>query len=243
METGLRRYRRGGTLKSMRLAALAVLALSATALSGCGAVNTGQPGGGRTQLVSDLAARLDRAGALTYTAVYRLPQGATATLVQAQNPGRAAYVYPAGKLIVTPQYLADCRNGALFTACALTTPPGPGTDPATELISEVADRGLIAPAMVVGLLTAAALDGNAVITTRDTTVAGENATCLQVKGVEHAPAPNFEVCVTAGGLLGSFTGLVNATSVDITLDRYDRTAAPDAFNLPAGARVTDNRPK
>ena len=75
------------------------------------------------------------------------------------------------------------------------------------------------------------------------TVAGENATCLQVKGVEHAPAPNFEVCVTAGGLLGSFTGLVNATSVDITLDRYDRTVAPDAFNLPAGARVTDNRPK
>jgi hypothetical protein len=250
METGLRGLAGRARLRSMRLAALAAFAVFATtltgsaiALAGCGAVNTGQPGGGRAQLVGDLAGRLDRAGSLTYTAVYRLPQGATATVVQAQNPGRAAYVYPGGKLATTPQYLADCRTGALFTACTLTPPPSPGTDPATELIGEIADRGLIAPEMVVGLLTAAGLDTDAVVTTRDTTVAGENATCVQVKGVQHAAASDFEVCVTTGGLLGSFTGLVDGTSVDITLDRYEPTAAPDAFDLPAGAKVTDNRPK
>ena len=227
----------------MRLPALAVLAVSATALCGCVAVNTGQPGGSSTQLVSDLAARLARSGTLTYTAVYRLPQGATATVVQAQNPGRAAYVYPGGKLSLTPQYLADCRTGALFTTCTLTPPPSPGTDPATALITEIADRGLIAPEMVIGLLTAVGLDTSAVVTTRDTTVAGENATCVQVKGAQHAASSDFEVCVTAEGLLGSFTGVVSDTSIDVTLDRYEPAAAADAFDLPSGARVTDRRPK
>src|SRR5947207_13671297 len=162
----------------MRLAALAVLAISTTALTGCVAVNAGQPGDGRAQLVADLAGRLGQSGTLTYTAVYRLPQGATATVVQAPNPGRAAYVYPGGRLAITPQYLADCRAGT----CTLTPPPSPGTDPATALIAEIADRGLIAPDMVVGLLTAVGLDSNAVVTTRDTTIAGENATSVKAYG-------------------------------------------------------------
>jgi len=223
----------------MRLRALVVLALSTTALTGCVAVNTGQPGDSRAQLVSDLAGRLGQAGSLTYTAVYRLPQGATATVVQAQNPGRAAYLYPGGKLAITPQYLADCRAGA----CTLTPPPSPGTDPATALIAEIAQRGLIAPEMVVGLLTAVGLDANAVVTTRDTTVAGENATCAKVSGAQRAAASDFEVCVTSDGLLGSFTGVVGNTSVDITMDQYEPTAAADAFDIPKSAKVTDRRPK
>src|SRR5215467_10594105 len=147
----------------MRLPALAVLAVSVTALTGCVAVNTGQPGDSRVQLLNDLAGRIGHAGTLSYTAVYRLPQGATATVAQAQNPGRAAYTYPGGKLSITPQYLADCRTGTLFTTCTLTPPPSPGTDPATALVSEIADRGLIAPEMVIGLLTSVALDATAVV--------------------------------------------------------------------------------
>ena len=223
----------------MRLAALVGFAAAATVLSGCAAVSTGQDDGGRAQLVNDLAGRLRRSSALTYTAVYRLPQGATATVVQAPNPGRAAYVYPGGKLAITPQYLADCRANA----CTLTPPPSPGTDPATALIAEIADRGLIAPEMVVGLLTSVGLDANAVVTTRDTTIAGENATCVKVSGAQRAAASDFEVCVTSDGLLGSFTGVVGTTSVDITMDRYEPTAAADAFDIPKGAKVTDRRPK
>ena len=227
----------------MRLPALAVLAVSVTALTGCVAVNSGQPGDSRAQLVGDLAGRLGQSGALTYTAVYRLPQGATATVAQAQNPGRAAYTYPGGKLAITPQYLADCRTGTLFTTCTLTPPPSPGTDPAAALVGEIADRGLIAPEMVIGLLTAAAVDPQAVVTTRDTTIAGENATCVQVSGVQNAKASSFEVCVTTGGLLGSFTGLVSGTQIDVRLDRFDPMVAPDAFDLPPGARIVDRRPK
>ena len=227
----------------MRPAALAVFAAAVTALSGCVAVNTTQPGGGRAQLVNDLAGRLDRSGSLTYTAVYRLPQGATGTILQAQDPGRAAYSYPGGKLSLTPQQLADCRTEGAVTTCTLTPPPSPGSDPATALIGQIADRGLIPPQLVIGLLTAAAVDTQAVVTTRDTTIAGENATCVQVSGVQNASASSFEVCVTTGGLLGSFTGLVGGTEIDVSLDRYDPSVQPDAFDLPPGARIVDKRPK
>jgi len=227
----------------MRLPALAVLAVSVTALTGCVAVNSGQPGDSRAQLVGDLAGRLGQSGALTYTAVYRLPQGATATVAQAQNPGRAAYTYPGGKLAITPQYLADCRTGTLFTTCTLTPPPSPGTDPAAALVGEIADRGLIAPEMVIGLLTSVGLDTAAVVTTRDTTIAGENATCLQVTGAQVAFSPAIVVSRVVTTALGSFTGVVSDTSVDVTLDQYEPTVRPDAFDLPAGAKVTDRRPK
>ncbi|OLB78347.1 MAG: hypothetical protein AUI14_13650 [Actinobacteria bacterium 13_2_20CM_2_71_6] len=224
-------------------AALAVFAVSATVLSGCAAVNTTQPGGGRAQLVSDLAGRLDHSGSLTYTAVYRLPQGATATVVQAQDPGRAAYTYPGGKLSLTPQQTADCRTGAVYTTCTLTSPPSPGTDPTAALIGEIVDRGLISPVMVISLLSAAALDTQALVTTRDTTIAGENATCVKVDGMQNAAASQFEVCVTIDGLLGSFSGPVNGAQIDIVLDRFEPTVAPDAFDLPPGARIDDRRPK
>jgi len=209
-------------------------------LTGC--VNTGGAAGGRVQLVSDLATRLDRSATLTYTAVYALPQGATATISQAQDPGRAAYGYPGGKLILTPDETADCRTDGA-TTCTLTPPPAPGTDPATALIDGIAVRGLIAPTMVVPLLTAAALDGDALVTTHDTTLAGQNATCVKISGVRNAPASEFDVCVTTDGVLASFAGTVAGARVDIHLDRYDQTVAPGAFDLPAGARIVDQRPK
>jgi hypothetical protein len=242
METGLRSVAVGKMVEFMRLAALAVFAAAAT-LSGCAAVSTGQGDGGRAQLVNDLAGRLERSSNLTYTAVYRLPLGVSVTISQAQNPSRAAYVYPGGKITLTPQQLADCRSDGAGTTCTLTPPPSPGTDPATTLLGTVADRGLIAPQTVTGLLTATALDPNAMVTTHDTTVAGENATCVHVSGVQRAAATQFEVCVTTDGLLGSFTGQVGSSQVDASLDHYDQVVAVDAFDLPAGAHIVDHRPK
>ncbi len=226
----------------MRLAALAAFA-AVTVLSGCAAVSTGQDDGGRAQLVTDLSGRLQRSSTLTYTAVYRLPLGVSVTISQAHDPSRAAYLYPGGEVVLTPQQLADCRTGGTGTTCTLTPPPSPGTDPATTLLGTVADRGLIAAQTVTALLGAAALDTNAMVTTHDTTVAGLNATCVQVTGATRAAPSQFEVCVTTDGLLGSFTGQVGGSQVDASLDHYDPTVAPDAFDLPAGARIVDHRPK
>src|SRR5439155_23750706 len=169
MRLALLPARAGRAGYAARLGLAGVLAAGVTTgTGGCAAINTGQPGGGRVQLVNDLADRLERAGSLTYTAVYRLPQGATATISQAQNPGRAGYGYPGGKLILTPEATADCRTQGAVTTCTLTAPPTPGTDPATALVDGIAVRGVIAPAVVVGLLTAAALDADALVTTHDT---------------------------------------------------------------------------
>jgi hypothetical protein len=209
---------------------LAVLTLALA--TGC--VNATPPSGGRVQLVSDLADRLERAAGLTYTAVYGLPGGAQATVSQAQDPARSAYRYPGGALIVTPESTATCTDDT----CALTAAPAPGADP---LSGGVTMRGLVAPAMVGALLTAAAMDGDALVTTHDTTLAGRSATCVQIGGVGTTAVSDFEVCVTMEGVLASFDGVIGGVPIDIHLDRYESTVAPDAFDLPAGATVVDHR--
>jgi hypothetical protein len=242
MRLALMPARAGRAGYAARLVLAGAVAAAATGTSGC-AINTGQPGGGRVQLVSALADRLERAGSLTYTAAYRLPQGDTATISQAQNPGRAAYTYPGGKLILTPGATADCRTQDSVTTCTLTAPPSPGTDPATALVDGIAVRGVIAPVVVIGLLTAAAVDADALVTTHDTTLAGQSATCVDIQGVRDAASSEFDVCVTPDGVLASFAGTVAGAHVDIHLDRYDQIVAPDAFDLPPGATIIDQRAK
>ena len=217
--------------------------LAALGASGCAAIDTSEASGGRAQLISELANRLDRAGTLTYTAVYRLPQGDSATISQAQNPFRIAYTYPGGKLVLGPQGTADCRTQGSATTCTLTAASSPGTDPGSAPLGGIAVRGVVAPAVVVSLLTAAALDVDAVVTTHDTTLAGQNATCVDITGVRDALSAKFDVCVTTDGLLASFSGTVGGAHVDIHLDRYDQMVTPDAFDLPAGAKLVDHRPK
>jgi hypothetical protein len=207
-------------------------------IGGC-ATAGGAPGtADRNRLVGDLANRLSRSGRTTYTAVYTLPGGNQATIVQAQAPPRVAYTYPGGSLILTPEQAAECRAGT----CTLTPPPSAGTDPGSALPGALSNRGLVSPALVANLLTAAALDTNVVLAQHDTTIAGENATCVDVSGVDNAAASQFSVCITTSGLLGTFTGQVSGAEVDISLDRYSDTAAPDAFDLPTHVRIVDRRP-
>jgi hypothetical protein len=229
--------------RSVLVGRVVLAAVLVAGAGGCVAINQSQAGAGRVQLVSDLADRLDKAGELTYTATYRLPQGDTATISQAQRPGRTAYGYPDGKLILTPEATADCRTQAQLTTCTLTPTPAPGTDSGTGVLGGISVRGVIAPAVVINLLTAAALDADAVVTTHDTTLAGQNATCVHIKGVRNAASSEFDVCVTTDGVLASFAGTVGGARVDVHLDRYDQTVAPNAFDLPAGAKIVDRRPK
>jgi hypothetical protein len=212
------------------------------ALSGCGAVGNAQQVVSRARLVNEMANRLSHAGTLTYTAIYQLPGGQSATIAQAQNPARAAYTYPTGKLAITPDSVADCRTDATPATCTLTPPPSPNTDPTLDLLTEIGSRGLIAPTTVISLLTAASLDNEAVVTQHDTTIAAQNATCVDVTGISNAPASSFSACITIDGLLGSFSGTVSGDAIEVSLDRYTTSVAPDAFALPANAKITDNRP-
>ncbi len=220
-----------------RLLAGAVLLSAVLSVSACGAVDDAQRVVDRSSLVNDLANRLAQAGSLTYTATYQLHDGQTGTLAQAQKPTRDSFSYPGGKLIVTPDWTADCQT-ATNANCAMSPAPSPATDVPDALLAKIAQRGLVAPTVVVGLLGAAALDSDASIQQHDTTVAGEYATCVEVSGIDNAPAAEFSACITSAGLLASFSGTVNGEQIDIRLTQYLTTVADDAFTIPTGAKVT-----
>jgi hypothetical protein len=222
-----------------RGALILAAALAATPAAACGSAGDAQQILDRARLVNDLADRLTKANELTYTADYLLSDGGTATIAQAQQPRRVAVRYPGGAFLVTPGRVADCRTAGAATTCTLTAPPSPSSD---ALQVTIRDSALIAPAQVVGLLTAASLSSNTVVDEHDTTIGGEHATCVAVTGVENATASAFTACITAAGVLGSFSGTVGGTRLDVSLTRLQDTIAADAFELPTGAKIVDHRP-
>jgi hypothetical protein len=219
------------------VAVSALVAAVAWVPTGCTSVGDGQQLSGRNQLVDDLTDRMTRAASLTYTATYSLAHGASATIAQAQQPARSAYSYPGGRLVLTPDQTSDCRIKGAVTTCTVSAPPLPPGDPSAALLGELGGRGLITPTLVISLLGAVALDDDPVVSQHDTTLSGEHATCLDVRGLSDAPATGFTACVTTEGLLGSFTGTVSGNALDVTLEQYGTTVASDAFALPAGARI------
>jgi hypothetical protein len=221
---------------------LAVLAAALLFVTGCGTAGRGEP-----DLLNDLAARLDRAGDLTFTAEYRLGDGAVAVLAQGQDPRRAAYVYPGGKSVSTETQLATCRAGAAGDAghSTLTPPPSSNVEPALDLLAASDDEvpggtrtpGLVAPSVVLRMLSTAVLDG-ATVARHDSTIAGEPATCVGVYGPD-----GFTACVTARGVLGSFTGPVRGELVTFELTSFASSVDADTFALPPGVTIDDRRPR
>ena len=120
---------------------------------------------------------------------------------------------------------------AAATGARSPTPPSPGTDPALDLLAATAagtatsapgaepppvraDPGWSRRAAALRLVSAAVLDG-ATVTRYESTIAGERSTCVGVHG-----AAGFTACVTAEGLLGSFTGTVDGGVVSFELTSY-----------------------
>jgi len=223
-------------------AAVALLAFAASA-AGCTAASADEP-----RLLNELATRLDRAGDLTFTAEYRLGGGARAVIAQAQEPRRAAYLHAGGKAVFTESQLATCRVVGAADRCTITAPPSPGTDPALDLLTAIAGGGgptaspspdgasaLLPPSQALRLVTDAVLDG-ATITRYESTIAGEKATCVGVHG-----AGGITACITAEGVLGSFTGTVDGQVVSFELTSWSDTADAATFALPPGAEIDDRR--
>jgi hypothetical protein len=217
--------------------ALALSVVASLSVTGCQALDDAGRAVGRSELVNDLAARLDRALELTYSADYQLPGGRTASIAQAQDPDRSAYTWPGGRLTVTTEATARCETGGAKTVCTLLAPPPPNARPSVELFTEAKRRGLVTPPVVVGLLTQAALDPDAEIRQSDTTLAGRLATCVEV----HRAGDDFTACVTNEGVLGSFTGELDGKPTELALSRYADTVDGASFELPAGAGVVDRR--
>jgi hypothetical protein len=224
-----------------RITVLAALALLGPLAAGCGGIENTQQVMNRADLVDELAARLDRATGLDYTAKYQLPSGKAATIAHAGQPLRTAYTYPGGKVVISATATAECRAGAGPASCTLTAPPLSTSGPPAGVLDAAKAAGLVDPTFVMGLLTAAALDRDARIEPSDSTIAGQHATCVDVSGVAAGVPPAFSACITADGVLGSFHGGVGGRTVELALTDYADAADATEFDLPAGARITDQR--
>ncbi|TDC78093.1 hypothetical protein E1193_21295 [Micromonospora sp. KC606] len=223
---------------SPTLRVLTVSVIASLSVTGCqGLADTGRVLG-RSDLVNDLAARLDGALSETWAADYQLGGGRTASIAQTQEPLRSTYTWPAGKITVTPEAVTQCETAGGRTACTVLPPAVTAGKPSVLLYAEAKKRGLVTPPAVMGLLTDAALDPDAVITQSDTTVAGHHATCVDVR----RSTGTFHTCVTSDGVLGSFTGTLDGRSAEVTLSRFSTAVDATAFELPAGAGVVDRRP-
>jgi hypothetical protein len=211
------------------------------ATAGCSELD--EPGQGltRNDLVADLAAQMSGAASLTYEASYQLSGGETATIAQAQKPARSAYVYPGGRVTVTTDATTECRTVTKTTTCTMTAPATPTSPPPARVFEGAGATGMVTPATVLALLNAAVLDTDVVVDQHDTTIAGRHATCVELTGVDDAAARDFTTCITNEGVLGSFSGVLNQTRVDVAMTHYAEQVPDEMFDLPKTAKLVDRR--
>ncbi|MET0417777.1 MAG: hypothetical protein ABW022_17355 [Actinoplanes sp.] len=205
---------------AIRLTLTAALGAALLAAAGCGGTGEANAAGlARGDLVSAMAAQLSAGSALSYTATYQLTGGDTATITQAQRPTRTAYAVRGGRLIVTAQATTRCEG----SKCTKATP---------EPTAAAALPGLVTPQAVLAMLNTAALDPEVQAEQHDTTIAGRHATCLSLRNVAGTPSPDFSVCVTNEGALGSFTANINGELIDLALTDYSDQVSGTDFLLP-----------
>jgi hypothetical protein len=54
-------------------------------------------------------------------------------------------------------------------------------------------------------------------------------------------AGSFSTCITSDGVVGSFTGMLHGTAIDVALTDYADKVAGDAFDPPPAAKLVDHR--
>nr|WP_296068069.1 hypothetical protein [uncultured Actinoplanes sp.] len=189
----------------------------------------------RDDLVSAMAGQLTAGSGISYTATYQLVGGGTATVTRGQRPSRTAYVYPGGRLIVTPASVTRCTGDATLTCTR--------TDPDPTAATTLSGTNLVTPEAALAMLNTAALDQDVEAESHDTTVAGRHANCLDLAEVDGTPAREFSVCVTNEGALASFTAMIKGERADLAMTTYADKVTPAMFTLPATAKVTDRRTK
>jgi hypothetical protein len=232
---------KGGDVLLFRRGLVAAALVLCAATAGCSDLDEPGQGLARNDLVSDLAAQMSDAAALTYEASYQLSGGETATVAQAQQPTRSAYVYPGGKVTVTSDATTRCNTRTKATTCTMTAPATPTSPPPAKVFEGADGAGMVLPSTVLALLNAAVLDNDVEVAQHDTTIAGRHATCLQLTGVDGAATRDFTTCITNEGALGSFNGILNSLRVDVAMTHYAESVPDEIFEVPKAAKLVDRR--
>lgn len=223
----------------MRAAIPLIWLLLATLLTGCEVVNEGNAHIGRERLVDDMSRQLQRGAQIPFQADYQLAGGLRATVGQQVSPGKTFYGYPGGMLIVSEEDRTSCDVASAKAKCEIRTKDGNGQD---EMFAGVTRKGLVAAPVVSELLRITTGQPAAAVKGHDTTVAGLPASCLEILNLADAAASSFTACVTADGVLASFSGLIDGINVDQALEQLAlRSPDPTLFVIPANADVADLR--
>lgn len=215
------------------------LLAAALPLAGCGDLSDPAAAHGvtRNDLLADMAAQVTGAAARTWTATYQLAGGGSGTVTHAPDPDRTAFRYDGGVVLLTSAATTRCVGNA----CTMTRPGSSSGPSLPEPMRTVAMAGLVSPATVFALLSAAALEPDPDVDQRDTTIAGRHATCLDLTVPGTAASGPFTTCITNEGVIGSFTGTLDGIHIDAAMTNYTERATPDAFAPPARATMTDRR--
>jgi hypothetical protein len=229
-------------MRAVPLRLVAAACLAVVSLAGCEAINDATAPIDRGKLLDDMSTQLDRGKTVLYHADYQLTGGYRASVGQQIAPPRTVYGYPGGMIIVHGGDQTQCNTVARPAKCevnsiALASAGVPTT------YAEATKHGLITAPVVNDLLKVAALQPGASVKPHDTTIAGQQASCLEVSGLTEALSPAFTACVTAEGVLASFKGLVGGVNVDQALIEVTKRLNDEAFALPVGADVVDLRPR
>lgn len=220
-----------------RVAVTALVTAGLAASAACSAPGDAQEVIDQGRVVDGMASSVDEGTTRSYTATYQVTGGGTVTVVHTPDPYRDAFLFAGGRYVSTPDFELTCESGD----CTLVDPLDSASPLDTEAISEVGDEGFLPAQTILGLLTKAALNAGASIEQSDDTLVGEHATCAKVAGLTGAAAQGFETCVTDRGVVGSFEGTVGGVDVKMFLVSYAETADAANFDVPADAKVSDER--
>jgi hypothetical protein len=226
---------------------VAVVALALVGL-GCGFVNQAKNVIDTAAVLGDFADRLGRSATLTYTAEYQVT-GGQQRVTLAQDPPKAAFLADDGRFIFTAEHMIICGSEpGGTTTCQRAPNRSTQVDAASAgFVAGVAGPGFVTPEVALGMVAAAALVPGAKVDSSSKEIAGQPSLCANVTGLENASTAgtedvlkDFTVCVTEVGILASFSGtLADGQRGAIELASYRDTVDAGAFEVPAGATVTD----
>jgi hypothetical protein len=222
----------------MRAAVPLIWLVCAALLGACDMINDATAPIDRDRLLEDMSKQLQRGAQVRYQAEYQLAGGHRATVGQQTSPLKTSYEYPGGLLIIGEADRTMCDIAVAPARCEIRSKDTRAGAAYTDVIK----KGLMTTPVLADLLRIAALQQTSSVKGHDTTVAGLQASCLEILGLTEAAAANFTACVTADGVVASFAGLVNGANVDFALVHLAlRAPDADAFTVPADANVVDLR--
>jgi hypothetical protein len=238
---------RGMKPPATRIAVITAAVVLGAATLGCGALSQAKQAVDNLSTVADLAQKLGNSDKLTFTAEYRLPEGAAATVVQ--QPPNVAVIGKDGRFIYTADALYLCDKKSKPATCQKTANTSAGADmdqTSAAYLSAVAGAGFVSAPYALVILTAASVAPGAKVDKSEKKIAGLNSICLHVTGVpadndpKSADLKEFTACVADNGLLTLFSGTdTGGTTLSVEMTRYSDTADANAFKPPAGYQVID----